>query len=140
MCHNITEAMAVGTIPITNYPEWLDPHLTHLENCIVFRNESDLIERLESALAMPDAQVAAMRRRVIDYYERHLTANCFVERVLSHRDSDVTVLMITDANVAANERSLSGRSILIRGTTGSGRTKWLCWLTWGITRTTGTGW
>jgi hypothetical protein len=123
MCHNITEAMAVGTIPITNYPEWLDPHLTHLDNCIAFRTEDDLIEKLERVCGMSDAEATQMRRRVLDYYERYLTTESFVQRVTLHQDNEVTVLMITDANVATNERKLGPRSILMRGTVRSGDKK-----------------
>ena len=43
MCHNLVEAMAVGAIPITNYPEWFDPDLRHMETCIVFDSKEDLI-------------------------------------------------------------------------------------------------
>ena len=41
MCHNIIESMAVGVIPITNYPEWFDPDLEHMKNCIVFDDQKD---------------------------------------------------------------------------------------------------
>lgn len=115
MCHNIVEAMTVGTIPITNYPEWLTPHLKHGETCIAFRDEDDLIAKLEEVLRMNDVEVAAMRQRVLDYCDRHLTADSFVRRVLGHSDDTVTVLMLTDANVVANEKKLSARSVLMRG-------------------------
>lgn len=45
MCHNIIEAMAVGTIPITSYPEWFQPALVHGENCIVFTDGADLFQK-----------------------------------------------------------------------------------------------
>ena len=44
MCHNTVEALAVGAIPIINYPEWFAPGLEHLKNCVVFNDRNDLID------------------------------------------------------------------------------------------------
>ena len=45
MCHNIIEAMAVGTVPLTEYPEQFDPPLRHRENCLVYSGEDELRSR-----------------------------------------------------------------------------------------------
>ena len=57
MCHNVIEAMAVGAIPVTNYPEWFDPNLEHMENCIVFDDQDDLINKLNYALEMSQEKI-----------------------------------------------------------------------------------
>jgi hypothetical protein len=114
MCHNTVEAMAVGAIPIINYPEWFQPGLVHLENCIVFGDEADLIRQIDAVLAMDREQIAQMRRRVIDYYERHLTAESFGRRIEARRKRKVVILMITDANTARNASRLNKHSILLR--------------------------
>lgn len=124
MCHNTVEAMAVGTIPIINYPEWFQPGLTHLENCIVFGDASDLIRQLHGAIAMGSDQIAEMRRRVIDYYDRYLTAESFTRRIEDSKQRKVIVLMITDANTARNASRLNRHSVLLRGASSSGARGW----------------
>jgi hypothetical protein len=114
MCHNTVEALAVGAIPIINYPEWFTPRLEHLKNCIVFNDKSDLIDKLSSVLMMGDEQIAVMRQRAIDYYDNFLTPSSFTRRIEATKRQKIIVLMITDANVLRNASRLSRRSILIR--------------------------
>lgn len=117
MCHNIVEAMAVGTIPITNYPEWMDPRLVPGENCLAFDDEDSLIAAMQQALSMDEEAIARMRARVIDYHDRYLRPHTFVDRVLSRPNRDVPILMYTERNVALRARKLGRHSILMHGTT-----------------------
>jgi hypothetical protein len=121
MCHNVIEAMAVGAIPITNYPEWLDPHLEHGKNCIAFDDKVDLIDKLNEVLQMDATAIARMRGQVIDYYDQYLTSESFVRRIESSKGDKVVVLMITDANVSKHASTLNARSVLMRGTATTGR-------------------
>jgi hypothetical protein len=116
MCHNIIEAMSVGTIPITNYPEWMDPHLQPGVNCLTFDDEDDLIAALQRALTMTPADIARMRGAVIDYYDRHQRPQTFVDRVLGSRDRDLPVLVYTERNMARRTKQLGRHSILMHGT------------------------
>lgn len=116
MCHNTVEAMAVGAIPIINYPEWFDPHLEHRKNCIAFEDEVDLLDKLNQVLQMDGNEIARMRRQVVDYYDNHLTPESFVRRIESSERDKVVVLMITDANVTKHASRLNARSVLMRGT------------------------
>jgi hypothetical protein len=125
MCHNVIEAMAVGAIPITNYPEWLDPHLEHGKNCIAFDDKVDLIDKLNQVLRMDGDEIARMRRQVIDYYDSYLTSRSFVRRVEASERDKVVVLMITDANVTKHASKLNARSVLMRGTASTGSGTWL---------------
>lgn len=117
MCHNIVEAMSVGAIPITNYPEWFDPDLKHLENCIVFDDEKDLIEKVNLALAMNQEQIADLRKNAIGYYESHLKPSTFTDRTEASTDKKITVLLITEGNMARKPSKLNKNSVLIKGTT-----------------------
>lgn len=117
MCHNIIEAMAVGAIPITNYPEWLDPHLRHMENCIVFDDRADLIAKLNGVLAMGEAEIARLRRNVIEYYDAHMRPVTFIDRIERHPDPGFPILMYTERNMAKNPKKLGKHSILMQGTT-----------------------
>lgn len=116
MCHNIVEAMAVGTIPITNYPEWLDPPLRHMENCIAFDDEDDLVARIRQALAMDPREIARLRANVLEYYHTHLRPETFIQRIEASEDRDLPVLMHTEGNVWHNSKKLGRKAILIQGT------------------------
>jgi len=115
MCHNVIEAMAVGAIPIINYPEWFNPDLRHMENCIVFNDRDDLVIKINDVLDMGTQQVAEMRDRAIDYYENHLNPRKFINDIESREGNRVTVLMITDKTTRKNAPQLNKRSILITG-------------------------
>jgi hypothetical protein len=125
MCHNIIEAMAVGTIPVTNYPEWFDPDLRHMETCIVFDDREDLISKLQQAMNMDEAQLAKMRMNVLDYYETHLKPEVFIHRLESSSVRMVPLLMFSERNVARNFSKLNRNSILIPGTTFAEEDEWI---------------
>lgn len=116
MSHNIIEAMAVGTIPITNYPEWMDPPLRHGRECLAFDSIEDLFSVLRQALQMRPEDIRAMRTAVVEYYERHLRPDRFVSRVEAHPDPEVTLLLYSERNVALNAKRLGRGSILLQGT------------------------
>ncbi|MGD8631536.1 MAG: hypothetical protein PVG72_12525 [Gammaproteobacteria bacterium] len=115
MCHNVIEAMAVGAIPVINYPEWFTPALKHMENCIVFGDREDLIRQVEAVLEMGHEQISGLRNRVIEYYENHLHPGRFVSNLEAREDYKLTVLMITDENTIKNASRLNAKSIIIRG-------------------------
>jgi hypothetical protein len=83
MCHNIIEAMAVGAIPITSYPEWFHPPLMHRKNCLVFTDKTDLFQKIEMAMQMDGREIGEIRRQVIHYYDHYLSPESFVNRVQS---------------------------------------------------------
>ena len=125
MCHNLIEAMAVGTIPVTNYPEWFDPDLRHMENCIVFDNQEDLINKIQLAMHMDETQMAKIRMNVIDYYETHLKPGVVIHRLESSSASTTPLLMYLERNVARNFSKLNRNSILICGTTFAEEKEWI---------------
>jgi hypothetical protein len=124
MCHNVVEAMAVGAIPIINYPEWFNPDLRHMENCIIFDDKKDLIKKLESALELDQQKISEMRNHAIDYYENHLNPRKFISNVESRQENKTTVLMITDRNTIKNANKLNKNSILIRGKPTLANSRW----------------
>ena len=125
MCHNIIEAMAVGTIPITNYPEWMDPRLETMKNCLAFDDGDDLIATLRLALAMNPADIARMKANVIDYYDRHFRPQAFVDRVLASPDQELPILIYTERNMAKNPSKLGRHTILMKGTTQRRESHWM---------------
>jgi hypothetical protein len=124
MCHNVIEAMAVGTIPIISYPEWFDPALRNMENCITFGDESDLIAKMHAVLEMDERKIAEMRQGVIDYYDTHLTADSFTRNLEFSSGRRSVVLLITEKYVAQNASRLGPRSALMRGSAPTAATRW----------------
>jgi hypothetical protein len=82
MCHNIVEAMAVGTIPLTNYPEWFFPALRHGVECFAFSGKDDLVACLEEIRMLSPTRIAEMRQACINYYDTYLDPRAVVTRIL----------------------------------------------------------
>lgn len=116
MCHNIVEAMAIGCIPFTNYPEWFHPNLEHGVNCIVFNTQEDLLERIDHILNMDDASILQMKKNVITYYERYLSKAGFIKKLEENKQKKLTILYYTEGNVAHNTNKLGKHSVLMRDT------------------------
>lgn len=125
MCHNVIEAMAVGTIPLISYAEWLHPNLEHLVNCVVFDGKDDLVEKMRLALSMPEPQVQAMRANVVTYYESHLRPEVLVRSIETRPERNVTVLLHTELNMARNASKLNRRSVIIKGPDSHGPLRWI---------------
>jgi oligoribonuclease (3'-5' exoribonuclease) len=88
-----------------------------MENCIVFDDKEDLIYKLQQAMTMDEAQLAKMRKNVINYYETHLKAEVFIRRIEASNARMLPVLMYLEKNVARNSSKLNRNSILMHGTT-----------------------
>lgn len=99
MCHNIVEAMAVGTIPITEYPEFFHPPLVHKQNCIVYNGKEDLVLKVKEALHLEQDEIQEMKSNVINYYDENLSPESFVDKVESI-SSKFNVLYMNGENVS----------------------------------------
>lgn len=94
-CHNLTEAMSVGTIPILEYAHLCAPPLVHMENCLAFTGLKDFQKTVELALSLDSESIARMKKNVIRYYEDNLSVESIVKRIndfTSSSDSEVTVV------------------------------------------------
>jgi hypothetical protein len=78
MCHNIIEAMAVGTVPLTEYPEQFDPPLRHGENCLAYSGESELRSRIREIEQMTPTGLTSLGRAAAEYYDAHIAPEAFV--------------------------------------------------------------
>jgi hypothetical protein len=103
---NLVEAMAVGTIPITNYPEWLFPPLRHGIDALTFSTLPELEEAIRVARRMSETQIAEMRENVIAFYEEHLAMKPFVARLMDHPDPIVHLHSWQETEAAAREAYL----------------------------------
>jgi hypothetical protein len=82
LCHSLIESLAVGTVPILEHPEYLDPPLAQGVNCLAFQGEEGLARALVQALEMRPAAVARLRRGAHAYYSEHLAPGRFARRLL----------------------------------------------------------
>lgn len=95
MSHNAIEALAVGTVPIIEYPEDFYPPLEDGVNCISFSGEAGLVSAIERMLAMPEQQWQAISANAIDYYNRHLEPSAVVENLLqAYQASNVDTIKL----------------------------------------------
>lgn len=94
MSHNIVESMAVGSIPITQYPEMFFPPLEDGKNCLVFNNEMELKIAIKNAMTMGDSAVKAMAQGAIDYYEEYLAPIASISRLVSHQAHRISLRLL----------------------------------------------
>lgn len=94
MSHNLIEAMAVGTIPITQYPELFFPALEHGKNCLVFSSPNELQIAVQQAMSMDNAQRAAMKQAAQTYYDQYLAPQACIKRLLEHRPKHISLRLL----------------------------------------------
>lgn len=78
MCHNVIEAMSVGTIPLIEYGDRFSPALTDSVNAVRFRGTDGLAAAVRRIDAMTPNQISELRRGVAEYYDRHLCGDAFL--------------------------------------------------------------
>jgi hypothetical protein len=81
--------MAVGTIPILEYPEYFNPPLENFKNCIVYTGKEDITAKVRIALNMPPNEVAKMREEVIIYYEKNLSPQASINNLTKSLDGEL---------------------------------------------------
>ncbi len=83
MSHNLVEALAVGTIPITEYPELFFPALQDGVNCLTYQGEDDFVETVKRALQMPESERKRLAEGASAYYDSYLAPAAAVSRLLA---------------------------------------------------------
>lgn len=94
MSHNIIEAMAVGSIPITQYPEMFFPPLEDRKNCLTFNNDTELQTAIVTAMTMSESSTAGMVQAAIDYYDDHLAPTTTIQRLLNHKPDCINLRLL----------------------------------------------
>lgn len=94
MSHNLIEAMAVGSIPITQYPEMFFPALEHGKNCLVFNNEAELLEMIHFAVSMSETRRAELRKAAQDYYDTYLSPVSCITQLLKHHPHQISLRLL----------------------------------------------
>jgi glycosyltransferase involved in cell wall biosynthesis len=78
LCHNVVEAMALGCIPILEYPEMLHPPLESGINCLSFSGRESFLTVIRQALALDAQKLEKMRKAALAYYREHLSPSAVV--------------------------------------------------------------
>lgn len=104
--HNSAEAMAVGTIPLINYPDWFFPPIETQKQCIAFSSTAELEHAIDNILHMSAEEVAAMRSQVIDYYVQHLDPCEFVSRLMDNSYPSAYLYFLWDESEEALRTSV----------------------------------
>lgn len=89
MSHNLIEALAVGSVPILQYSELLFPALEHGKNCLVYRNEAELLEVVKQALHMPALVWQKLSAGAQAYYDQYLAPAAVISQMLNHHPQRV---------------------------------------------------
>lgn len=115
-CHNLTEAMALGAIPIIQFPYFMNPPLKHGINCLSYNSLDELKDILKKVLndEFSATEIAEMRVNVIAYYRENLS----MEGVISKFESRLVGLERICLNaeyVTTNKLIESGETVIRKG-------------------------
>ncbi len=91
LSYNLIETMAVGTIPVLNYADWMFPRLQDGINCIEFKTLDELDEKIQAISGMDEGKIAAMRQAVTNYYDQYLEPCRFADRLLNSDEKFLTL-------------------------------------------------
>lgn len=94
MSHNLIEAMAVGTVPITQYPEMFFPPLEDGKNCLTFNNETELQTAITKAMTMSEHTLSIMAQAATDYYDTYLAPTASIQHLLNHRPHRISLRIL----------------------------------------------
>lgn len=89
MSHNLVEALAVGTVPITEYPELFFPPLVDGVNCLRYRGEQGFVECVQRAQEMDADEQGRLAAGALDYYDNYLAPKAAIARLLSEPGNPV---------------------------------------------------
>lgn len=79
--HNIIEAMAVGTVPITEYGNYFIPELTSGRECVTFKSEKEVIDAVIRAISSTGEERTELRNNTLSYYDLHLNPESVIENL-----------------------------------------------------------
>lgn len=94
MSHNAVEALAVGTVPILEYPEDFFPTLEDGKNCLTFSGEQGLLTTIQRAAHMTHDEWLSLSTGAQAYYDSYLSPKAATQGFLSAAKEGKTVLRL----------------------------------------------
>lgn len=85
LCHNIIEAMSVGTIPFLQqgYADVFIPPLENNKNCITFQSLDDIDVKIKYLFSLSQKEIENFRLEVQIYYKIFLSPKAIVQEIVS---------------------------------------------------------
>jgi hypothetical protein len=96
LAHNSVEALAVGTIPILNYPDWFIPKLDSGINCLSFQTIDELTQIIGEVMEMKESPILTLRANVTDYYKKFLDQATFANKMIHFPSNEVHLHMLEE--------------------------------------------
>lgn len=112
MCHNTSESIAAGAIPVIGYSHWMSPPMEHGKNAIIFSGRQDLKNKVNEIFNMTDAQIQAMRNNVMRYYDEHLSCKGFIDKFEADNSKVKTIVLFAGYVPAREEENAAGKALL----------------------------
>lgn len=94
MSHNLIEAMAVGSVPITQYPEMFFPPLEDGKNCLTFNSEAELLATINKAITMSATEISTLSQAASEYYETYLAPSASINALLNHQPRRISLRIL----------------------------------------------
>ena len=104
MCHNVIEAMAVGSIPVLEYPEYFHPPLQNGYNCITYQGKQDLKKTVESLFKMSPEEINELKKNAISYYEAYLEPKKWVNNLIEMPGEEI--ILQVDAHLKPHKKEI----------------------------------
>lgn len=82
-CHNLSEALAVGAVPLLEYGHLFKPPLRDGVDSAAYRGTAGLIQRTREMLSKPAAELQPLSDAAARYHDQHIDARAVVERWLA---------------------------------------------------------
>lgn len=94
ICHNIIEAMSVGTIPFLQkgYANAFQPQLKNGVNCITFKGTEDLFERIEFLFSLDPNTIIKLQDGVKQFYMDNLSSKKIVFNLVNNNYSRIYLM------------------------------------------------
>jgi hypothetical protein len=78
MCHNLIEAMSVGTVPLIEYGDRVTPQLRDGENAICFQGKAGLLNAIDRIDQLSSDEMLRLSRGAARFYDEHLCGKNFL--------------------------------------------------------------
>ncbi|GER59699.1 hypothetical protein ULMA_18070 [Patiriisocius marinus] len=89
LCHNLTEALFLGCVPILQevYSNTMPEPFQHLKNALVYRDVNHLKAILLEIEQMSPVQIALLKQESMAYYNAYLSEKALVKRVVESNNN-----------------------------------------------------
>lgn len=106
LCHNLIEGMSVGTVPLLEHPEYLDPPLEDGVNCIAFSGRDGLLAAFARVFGLGAPEILRLRQGALAYHEEHHAPGVLARRLLTPTSSQAVKLLLFACTAPRRQRKL----------------------------------